>query len=104
MTGEPAPRDPGLQPERTRLAWRRTLLTVTAVAVLTVRQAGGAGAAGWAAAGAAVLLWGTILTAGWRRATGGGPRRPARWALPLCALTAAGYAVLGALLVARGLW
>ncbi|MFD7226410.1 DUF202 domain-containing protein [Streptomyces sp. NPDC059892] len=62
-------RDPGLQPERTRLAWRRTTLSCTVVAVLAARQAihGGATAAGLAGAALSALVWLAFLVVAHRR-------------------------------------
>ncbi|MEV6785516.1 DUF202 domain-containing protein, partial [Streptomyces sp. NPDC051098] len=58
MTALPE-RDPGLQPERTRLAWRRTTLSFTVAAVLAARQAAGGdpGPAGLIAVALSVLVW-----------------------------------------------
>ncbi|MFE9677963.1 DUF202 domain-containing protein [Streptomyces sp. NPDC006259] len=56
MSGD---RDPGLQPERTRLAWRRTTLSSTVATVLGVKAAlhGGASAPAVVACAACCGLW-----------------------------------------------
>lgn len=93
------PRDPGLQPERTRLAWRRTVLAITGVALLAerlvlVRQLGGA----LAAVIALVWLWTLVVTQRRVRALARG-EEPG-WSSGL-ALTVAvcGFALLGVVLV-----
>ncbi|AIR97492.1 DUF202 domain-containing protein [Streptomyces glaucescens] len=62
-------RDPGLQPERTRLAWRRTTLSVTVAAVLGVRTSlhEGPSAAGVVACALCSALWLGFLLLAHRR-------------------------------------
>jgi hypothetical protein len=97
--------DRGVQRERTRLAWRRTTLTVTAVAILATRLAlqGGGALAGLAVA-AVIAGWLGTLVVSWRRivalATPG--TVPVRRAIPLTTGTAIGFAGLGAVLVVAG--
>ncbi|RIV40606.1 DUF202 domain-containing protein [Micromonospora radicis] len=103
MTGfRPPARDPGLPAERTRLAWRRTGLTATVVAVLTVRLALTGGRVGALLAALTVLCWGATVTLCQRRAAatdlpGSGGRTLA--AVSLCAV---GLALIGTLLVVHG--
>ena len=76
MTAEE--RDPGLQPERTRLAWRRTTLSCTVVAVLAVKQAlhGGATSAAVIALSLSALAWLGFLLVAHRRVQRMGSARP----------------------------
>ncbi|MGW0656567.1 DUF202 domain-containing protein [Streptomyces umbrinus] len=73
-------RDPGLQPERTRLAWRRTTLAGTVATVLAVKTAlhNGPSATGIATAALCCALWLGFLTVAHRRirvlAEGGEPK------------------------------
>lgn len=69
MSTPGAVRDPGLQPERTRLAWRRTTLSCTVVAVLAGKQAihGGVTAAGLLGAALSALAWVAFLAVAHRR-------------------------------------
>ena len=87
--------DVGLPAERTRLAWRRTLLTLTVVLLLQLRPAFTGRVVDAVLAGVAILVWLVVLAAAWRRAAGAGPRRLGRLSMPLTALGAAALALLG---------
>ncbi|GHJ38650.1 DUF202 domain-containing protein [Streptomyces sp. TS71-3] len=62
-------RDPGLQPERTRLAWRRTTLTCTVTAVLAVKATlrDGTSVVPWLLCALCVGLWMAFIGLSHRR-------------------------------------
>ncbi|WP_433297236.1 DUF202 domain-containing protein [Actinoplanes sp. CA-030573] len=95
--------DPGASAERTRMAWRRTGLSATAVGLLAARPAfhPDAGVAAWLIAALAMTAWATLIGVAYRRAIGLGkaPPRPARRAIPVYALVTVVLAVLGGLVV-----
>ncbi|MFI8220635.1 DUF202 domain-containing protein [Streptomyces sp. NPDC085932] len=98
-------RDPGLQPERTRLAWRRTTLSGTVVAVLAVKTTlhGGASAAGIVACALCCALWLGVLVIAHRRirvlAASPGPAAFAPRHAAAAVLCTVAMAVCGATLV-----
>jgi uncharacterized membrane protein YidH (DUF202 family) len=95
--------DHGASAERTRLAWRRTGLSATAAGLLAVRPAlrPGAGPVTWLVAAAAMAAWVLLIALAYRRVRGLAtlPPRPGRRIVPIYALTAAAFALLGGLVV-----
>jgi uncharacterized membrane protein YidH (DUF202 family) len=102
MTTAPIP-DTGAAAERTRLAWRRTGLSATAVGLLLVRPVfhPDAGVAAWLIAALGMAAWAAMIALAYRRSRGLRlfPPRPARRAIPAYALLAAALTALGGLVV-----
>ncbi|MEV0323060.1 DUF202 domain-containing protein [Streptomyces sp. NPDC050658] len=71
MGDSPGTRDPGLQPERTRLAWRRTTLSCTVVTALGIKPAvqgnGTPAAVGVTGLALSALVWIGFLAVSHRR-------------------------------------
>jgi uncharacterized membrane protein YidH (DUF202 family) len=94
-------RDPGLQPERTRLAWRRTTLSCTVAAVLAARQAiqHGSTAKGLVAVALSALAWLAFLVVAHRRSVSLSAVRPPRMregaalTAAVCGVCLAGFGV-----------
>ena len=106
MTRPPTPdRDPGLQPERTRLAWRRTTLSSTVAAVLAAKASlhDGAHTEGIIVCALCCALWLAFLTVAHRRirtlAAGGIPPALAPRHATTAVLCTVAVAVCAALLV-----
>jgi uncharacterized membrane protein YidH (DUF202 family) len=92
----------GASAERTRLAWRRTALTTTAVALLTIRVAvrNGYGSLAIVGIAAAIIGWLTQLLITQHRIEAMATPRPGNIGrtLPVFALVIIGFVVLGILL------
>jgi uncharacterized membrane protein YidH (DUF202 family) len=95
--------DPGASAERTRLAWRRTGLSATAVALLAARPAfvPGAGAVTYLAAAGALAGWAALVALAYRRARGlrAQPPQPGRRTVTAYAAITVAITILGTVLV-----
>jgi uncharacterized membrane protein YidH (DUF202 family) len=94
--------DHGASAERTRLAWRRTVLSATVVALLMVRPAlYSSGATDWLMAGLAMACWAGVVGISYRRQRGLGTHPPhrGRRTIPAYALIIVTLAILGGLVV-----
>jgi hypothetical protein len=95
--------DHGASALRTRLAWRRTGLSATAVGLLAARPAFAphAGTASVLVAASAMVSWAALVALAYQRGRGlaGRPPRPGRRAVTAYALITIGFAVIGGLVV-----
>ena len=96
-------RDPGASAERTRLAWRRTGLSATAVGLLMLRPAfdPDAGPAKIFLAALAMAGWAVLIALAYRRARGlhAWPPHPGRRTVSVYALIIVGLSASGSVLV-----
>jgi Domain of unknown function (DUF202) len=95
-------RDPGVQPERTSLAWRRTLLALTVVVLLAVRLAlrSGLSVGRFAAVIGLAFVWAVACVVARRRMLALQPARPAA---PGGTVAVIGFCAFGFAAVSAGL-
>ncbi|WP_250001864.1 DUF202 domain-containing protein [Actinoplanes sp. M2I2] len=95
--------DHGASAERTRLAWRRTVLSASVVGLLAARPAfhPDAGAPQWIGAALGGLGWSILVALAYRRARGLGrrPPHPGRRTITAYAVTTVALAALASLVV-----
>jgi uncharacterized membrane protein YidH (DUF202 family) len=100
---EPYERDVGASAERTRLAWRRTSLSATTVALLAVRPAfkPHPGVTAILITAGVLTGWAALVALGYRRSRGlkALPPYPGHRAITLYAVITIGIALIGGLVV-----